>query len=171
MSSSQSTTETWRSIGSPSGDEEARRARADRDDLAVLDELDAARLGEERRNSGGQERLVVADADDQRALLARADEQIRRVEAHRDEREVALEVVVGEAHGLDQVAVVVDGDEVGDDLGVGLRGEDGAAGLEALAQREVVLDDAVDDDVDAVGVSKCGWAFCSLTRPCVAQRV
>ena len=76
---------------------------------------------------------------------------IRRVEAHRDEREVTLEVVVGEAHGLDQVAVVVDGDEVGDDLGVGLGREDGAAGLEALAQRQVVLDDAVDDDVHAVG--------------------
>ena len=26
-------------------------------------------------------------------------------------------------------------------------------------------------DVDAVVVSKCGWAFSSLTRPCVAQRV
>ena len=39
-----------------------------------------------------------------------------------------------------------------DDLGVGLRGEDVAGGLEALAQRLVVLDDAVVDDGDlAVG--------------------
>ena len=41
--------------------------------------------------------------------------------AHRDEREVALELGVGGAHGLDEVAGgEVVGDEVGDDLGVGL---------------------------------------------------
>ena len=47
----------------------------------------------------------------------------------------------------------------------------GAVGEEALAQLDVVLDDPVEDDVDAVVVSKCGCAFSSLTRPWVAQRV
>ena len=43
-------------------------------------------------------------------------------------------------------------DEMRDDFGVGLRAEDVAGGLEALAQRFVVLDDAVVDDGDlAVG--------------------
>ena len=43
-------------------------------------------------------------ADDERALLAGADEDVGLVEAHRDEREVALELGVGGADGLDEVA-------------------------------------------------------------------
>jgi hypothetical protein len=39
---------------------------------------------------------------------------------------------------------------MGDHLGVGLRGEYGALGEQALLELDVVLDDAVDDDVDAV---------------------
>ena len=42
-------------------------------------------------------------------------------------------------------------DQVGDDLGVGVRGEDGALVHEAGLEGQVVLDDAVDDDVHAVG--------------------
>ena len=42
------------------------------------------------------------------------------VGAHRDEGVVAAQLGVGGADGLDQVAVVVAGDQVGDDLGVGL---------------------------------------------------
>jgi hypothetical protein len=41
-------------------------------------------------------------------------------------------------------------DEMRDDLGVRLAGEDGAHVTQALAQDEVVLDDPVDDDMDAV---------------------
>jgi hypothetical protein len=37
-----------------------------------------------------------------------------------------------------------------DHLGVGLGGEDAAGGREAFLQRDVVLDDAVDDDMDTV---------------------
>ena len=51
---------------------------------------------------------------------------------------------------LRQVAVVVALDQVGDDLGVGLGAEDVAVVLEVLAQLGVVLDDAVEDDVDLV---------------------
>jgi hypothetical protein len=40
---------------------------------------------------------------------------------------------------------------VGDHLGVGLGGEHGALANQALLQRDVVLDDAVDDDVHAIG--------------------
>ena len=70
---------------------------------------------------------------------------------HRDEREVALELGVGAADGLDDVAGGhVVGDEVGDDLGVGLAREDRAHVLQAVLEGEVVLDDAVDDDVHGV---------------------
>ena len=65
-----------------------------------------------------------------------------------DEREVALELVVGRAHRLDEVAFVVALDEVRDDLRVGLRREGVAVGFERLAQLAEVLDDPVQDDGD-----------------------
>src|SRR5262249_24380477 len=54
------------------------------------------------------------------------------------------------AHRLPEVAVQVGGDEVRDDLGVGVRGEAPALGLEPLLQGEEVLDDAVVDKSDTV---------------------
>ena len=64
-----------------------------------LDELHAARLAEERGDRRGEEDLALADADDERRLAARADEQLRVVVVDRDEREVALELLVGGADG------------------------------------------------------------------------
>ena len=72
------------------------------------------------------------------------------VEAHRHERVVALELRVRRAHRLGEVALVGVGDQVRDHLGVGLRGEDAAVRRQPLLQRHVVLDDPVDDHVDAV---------------------
>ena len=105
---------------------------------------------QERGDGRGDELLALAAPDDQRALLARADEHLGLVEAHRDERVVALELGVGGAHGLAEVVLVELGDQVGDHLGVGLGAEHAAAGGEALLQRHVVLDDPVDDHVHAV---------------------
>ena len=61
-------------------------------DLAVLEVLHAARLGEEARDGRGDELLALAAAEDQRALLARPDQRLGLVEAHRDERVVPLEL-------------------------------------------------------------------------------
>src|SRR4051795_9061186 len=67
-----------------------------------------------------------------------------------DEGEGAVELGVRGADRVDEVAGrEVVRDEVGDDLGVGLVREDGAHVGEARLERHVVLDDAVDDDVDA----------------------
>ena len=92
----------------------------DRDDLAVVRELHAARLGEEGREVRGEEVLAVAEADDHRRLVADADEVVRVIVVDHDEREVALEPRVDGAHGLDEVAVVGVLEQVRDDLGVGL---------------------------------------------------
>ena len=113
--------------------------------------ITCARLPQEGGDRGGEERLALADADDQRALLAGADEQVGMVGVHRDEGVVAAEVGEGGADGVGEVAVVVALDQVGDDLGVGLGGEDVALGASSLAQLGVVLDDPVEDDVDVVG--------------------
>ena len=52
------------------------------------------------------------------------------------------------ADRLDEVAVQVMGDELGDDLGVGVAAEDDALGLQLPLEGGVVLDDAVVDDGD-----------------------
>ena len=84
----------------------------DRDDVAVVDQLHAARLREERRDRRREEHLALADADDERRLTARADEQVGMVVVDDDEREVSLELRVRLLHGRDEVAVVVALDEV-----------------------------------------------------------
>ena len=61
----------------------------DRDDLAVLDQLHAPRLPQERGDRRGEEHLPVADADDERALQPRADEHLRMLAVDDDEREMA----------------------------------------------------------------------------------
>src|SRR4029077_7849385 len=81
--------------------DEARALGSDRDDLAVLDQLDRARLADEGRDHRGEEHLAVADADEQRALVPRADELFGLVVVDDDEGEVALELAVGAARRLE----------------------------------------------------------------------
>ena len=152
VSSSQSIASTARSWRHAVAVEHVDRACAHDDDLAVLDELDPARVGEEGRDRGRDERLVLAAADDERALAARTDQDVGLVQRHRDEGEVAVELPQRGEHRLAEVvAVMVGGDQVRDDLGVGLGREGGALRGEALLDRDVVLDDPVDDDVDLLG--------------------
>ena len=77
----------------------ARAVGVDRDDLAVLDERTAPRLGEEGGDRGGDERLPLAEPDDQRALLAGGDQRPRVVGVHGDEGVVAAQLVEGGADG------------------------------------------------------------------------
>ena len=78
-------------------------------------------MGEEGGDAGGEELLAVAAADDQRALLAGADEHAGLVGGHGHERVVAAQAVVGAARGLDEAVLVeVARDQVRDDLDVGL---------------------------------------------------
>ena len=125
-------------------------ALVDGDDLVVLDPEGAAGLGQEGRDRRGDEVLVLAQADDQRALLPRGDQRVGVIAVHRNERVMAAQVAEGPADRLGQVAVVVALDQVGDDLGVGLRGELMPLGLQLAPQLRVVLDDPVEDDVDLV---------------------
>ncbi len=77
----------------------------DRDQLAVLDLLDAARLREERDDVRRDERLALADAEHERALQPRADDQVGMQRRHDDEGEVPDELAVGASHGLDEIAL------------------------------------------------------------------
>src|SRR5581483_9362850 len=136
--------------------EEVGAGRGDGDDLVVLDQRDAAGRADERGGRRREERLAVADADEERAVTACADEQagVRLVDD--DEREVPLEVRVRTLDGLDEVAVVRALDQVRDDLRVGLGAELVPGVLELVLELAVVLDDAVEDDRDAVIAAREG---------------
>ena len=100
--------------------------------------------------------IAVADADHQRAAGSGADHTARLLRRDHSDGVGAVELGDRRPHRAQQIAatsrVPVRVDEMRDHLGVGLRGEDVARGLEALAQRLVILDDAVVHDGDlAVG--------------------
>ena len=125
---------------------ERRALGPQRDDLAVARELHATRLAEKSSRVRGEEHLVAPDPDNERHLVACADEETWMVVMDHDEREVALELVERETHCLDEVALVVALDEMRDRLRVRLGRERVAVGREARRQLAVILDDAVQDD-------------------------
>ena len=138
------------------GVDELGAGSRDRHDFVVADQLDLPRLTQERRDGGCDEALPVADAHHEWALLASRDKQVGVVRGHRDERVVPAELGVRRPDGFHQLAGVVLGDQMGDDLGVGLRREVRASGRQPIAQLGVVLDDPVEDDVDPVGGVEVG---------------
>ena len=147
---------------------QADAARRDHRELPVADDDGAVGEGAERGGGRCDEHLAVAEPDDERALLACRNQRPRVLAVEDDDRVVALELERRPADGLVQVVGVgqVPLDQVGDRLGVGVGGERAALSLEACPQRAVVLDDAVQDDVDApvaVGV----WVGVLLGHPTV----
>src|SRR5690606_24683471 len=106
----------------------------------------ACRL-DDGRHVRGQEVLALAQADQQRAAHARADQAVRLAAAEHGQGVGTGELLHRGLQRAQQVAalghVVVD--QVGDDLGIGLRLELVAQRLEPLALFLVVLDDAVVD--------------------------
>ena len=128
-----------------------RASGAEGDDVAVLQHHDPARVRQERRDGGGEEHLVVADAHDERALVPGADHDVGLVGGDGAERVVPVHLAQGGAHGARQPLVHVLLDEVRHDLGVRLAREGVPALGEPGAQVLVVLDDAVDHDRDTPG--------------------
>src|SRR5947208_28965 len=95
---------------------------------------------------------AVASASSRRPRMAAAGagggDQARVVPRHDGDPVGALDQRQRLADGRDQVAVVVMGDQVGEDLGVGLGAELHARRAELLLEGGEVLDDAVVDDGD-----------------------
>ena len=123
-------------------------------DGLVLAQLDGvAGVLDECRHVGADEHLAVADTEHQRRGAAGGDDRARLVGVGEHQREVALQPRQHGEHGLREIAcgravVVLPGDQVDGDLGVGVAGELDAGGLQLLAQLGVVLDDPVVDDRD-----------------------
>ncbi len=126
-----------------------RALGAERDDVAVLQHNDPARVAQKRRDRRGEEHLVRADTDHQGALVPRSDDDVRLVRRHDAERVVPLEIGQRGADGGRETQLRVLLDQVHHHLGVRLAGEGVPALGEPGAQFLVVLDDAVEDDGDA----------------------
>ena len=137
----------------------------DVDELAVLQVDDVAGPAHERGRVAGEEVLVVADAEDERRRLARRHDLPGMLGAQRGDAVRALDVVERLAHAFKEGALavglrphlgIVVGDQVAQDLRVGL-------GLEGVVFRDeegldlaVVLDDAVVDQSELAVAAQMG---------------
>ena len=125
-------------------------------DVALLEEHDLAGVGEDRRNVARQEALALGEAHDQRHVLAGADESLRLGAVHDRDRVGPVDEPQRRPDRVGEVAVVGLLDEVGERLGVGLRGQPMAARLEAVPELAEVLEDPVVDDRDVTGAVLVG---------------
>ncbi len=141
----------------------------DGDDLAVGRKLHGPRLPEERRRIRGEEVLVDTEPDDQRDLVASADEEARVLGVDHDEGEVPFELGERSPHGFGEIALVVALDEVRDGLGVGLRGERVTFRTQARRQLAVVLHDAVQHDRELRRLTS-GQRMCVRLRHAAVRR-
>ena len=104
-----------------------RAVGAEGHDVAVLEHDHPARVRQERRDGRGEEHLVVADADDERALVPRADHDVGLVGRDGAEGVVAVHLAERGAHRGREALAGVLLDQVRHDLGVGLAAERVAA--------------------------------------------
>ena len=143
------------------------------EDLVVVDLGGLLGEGDEGGDVTAQEVLALAQADDQGAGAAGGDDRRGGQVGDGQQREGALEAggdglhrgdqevgdpgrVGGGGRVLAQTGGEVDVQDVGDDLGVGVGEELAPGGLDLLAQRAEVLDDAVVDHGEVAGAVGVG---------------
>ncbi len=121
---------------------------SDGDDLVLTEFHRAAGVGDEGGHVAGQERLAVADTDDQRGVAAGTDQRVRVVGGRRHQGEGTTQLPTRLLHRLGEVVrdPQVLGQQMGGDLRVGLAEEGHATCLQLVAQFGEVLDDPVVDD-------------------------
>ena len=125
------------------GDRE--RGRADSGQIAVAQINDVPRVSQDCRDVRGNKGLSIADADDHRRALAGGDQRGGVMQGEHHQSVEAGHFADGLADGFLQAALVVFFDQVGDDLGVGLRDESMSIGGQGFLEGQVVFDDPVVD--------------------------
>ena len=122
-------------------------------------------MAEQRRNIRRNETLSVPGADDQRAVVACAVEDVRLLVADHAQRVAALQHAHGAKQRAAHIALVKMVEQMGDHLGVRLADEARAGALQISAQGFMVFDDAVVHHRDAaldvrmgMGVEVAGFA-------------
>ncbi len=119
--------------------------RGEADDLAVLQVGHPRRVRRDGDRVAGEQVLALAQADHERAAEPRPDHLAGAARADDAQAVGPLQPRQGTLDGREEVLgrFQLAGDQVGDDLGVGLAGEGEALGLELAPEYRVVLDDAV----------------------------
>ena len=141
------------STGEPSSAVTAIEPGTDLGDLVVLEHEELAGEPEDRRHVRGEEGRAVADPHQQRRDPAGGHDELRIVRVdHRDGKGPAYPGQRG-PQGTGESTVGVGGepvlDQVGEDLGVGLRLEPVTVRDQLVGQLHVVLDDPVVDEREA----------------------
>ena len=138
-----------RATGTSIGAADAHRVGPQRHDLVVLQEDHFLGISEERGDRGRDELLVLTETDDQWTLLPDTDEGVGLVVAHRDKCVVTRQVIERPPDSVREVPRVVECDQMGHDLRIGVGAELHEVPGKPRAQLDVVLDDPVEDDPDA----------------------
>jgi hypothetical protein len=145
---------------------------AARDDghLLIAEEHDVARVRKNGRNIGGNEELALTEADDDRRPVAYRHDLVGIVRRDQHEREQSAHVEQRTPDRvLEPVVLHLALDEVRHDFRVGFRDEAVSFLLEQQLQLEVVLDDPVVDDGEALGHVHVRVSICirrlSMGRP------
>ena len=131
------------------------------------------RVGERRKRDGvgAEEHLALAMADGQRRAVAGADDQVLVALEHDGQRKGAFQPLQRVVRGRYRVGAALQfaRDQMGDHLGVGLRGKDVAVGDQFVAQLGEILDDAVVDHGDAVGKMRMRVGLVGNAMRCPAR--
>ena len=103
--------------------------------IPVVQEHHPVGVGQEGRHVRGQEEFALAEAQHHGRVLARPDQQAGLAAVHHHQGIGAADAAHGRLQGQGQVVAALGQqgyDEVGHDLGVGLRGEHATGGLQFL---------------------------------------
>ena len=118
---------------------------------------------------GGEEVLAQAQTDHQWAATARGDQTIRLLRIDHRQTVSAMQFLHRSLEGGRKVRLFLElvRQQMGDDLGVGVRAERITQGFQLFAQGLVVLDDAVVHHRDVTGKMRVGVAFArrAMGRP------
>ncbi len=120
-------------------------------DLALAQQRDTLRVGNQRCDVAADEHLAVAQTHHERCVEAAAHDAVRLLGGHHDQCVRAPDPIERCTHCGCQVAAKIILDEVGHDLGVRVTGERVAVRHELGTQLPIVLDDPVVDQVDVAG--------------------
>ena len=112
-------------------------------DIPFFEEDEAFGAAGQRQRIRGEEILTVAEANDERRTLPRAHHRMRLVLMQHGNRICTVQLLNRGAHGGEQIALIQAMHQMRDHFRVGLRNELVALAAQHLAQRFVVLNDAV----------------------------